>query len=422
MGTLRFVGGTNGQDNEVSTRSQIQNLLSGNLSQSAVNTAITTRLAQYATKTYVDNQDARLADSAFIDAGDATRLEKKNLDKPGFPLLLDTNGKIPPSRVKITSLQKYPKSAFATSGGGNATSSEAALMYLSVEDPGFPYKLLVTGTVSGAVGVDTGARPVVTVFRGDNVAIAQGFGISESYQTPAVGSATSKMYVGSPFTPAAWPNVVITKPGDLFNSSISYTSDWQNMSWIAVNNDSFYTMLSGNYMQATANMSNVTISASVRFANGFIPNDALVDNVGKLVAEMRIFNGRDTIASAVPSSGRTTEGVLTAQATGLTVNKGDIFTVQVKQSMYCPWGTLGLGTFATWAPTGSGVSNTLTLVPGLAPGSSGGEISILPLALSGQSAITGQTTVTVRLQSPAGVPVSVLGTPSPRIMAIPIPA
>lgn len=424
MATLKFVGGSSNQSNEVMIRSQIQNLLAGNINQAAVDSQITTRLSPYATKAYVDTQDAKLADSAFIDAADNTRLDKNNLNKPGYPFTLDKDGKIPADKIKVTNLQKYPNTAVATSGGGGTTTSETFLLNLSVPDPGYPYKLLVTGTVSASVSTDTGARPQVIVFRGDNVAVAQGYGISESYQTPAVGSVSSKMYVAAPYAPPAWPNVVITKPGDLLNSSIAYNSGWQNMSWVPVNTDPYFTSLSGTtYMQATANMSNVSMSASVSFANGFIPNDALFDNVGKLVAEMQIYSSRSgTIATSAPSNGRVVSGTLTASVSNLTVNKGDLFTVQVKQSMYCPWGTLGLGTFATWAPVGSGVSNTLTMVPGLAAGSSGGEISILPLALSNQSVISGPTTLSVRLQSSGGVAVTALVAPSPRIMAIPIPA
>lgn len=425
-----FFGSMVGAPSRVATRGYIQNLLAGNLTQNQVTSQITTRLSGYATKTYVDAQDARLADSAFIDAGDATRLAKANLNRPGYPFTLDSNGKVPTSKVKLTAMQKYPNTAVAAAGGSASTTNDVALMTLSVPDPGFRYKLLVTGTMSGSVATDNGARPQVTVYRGDDYAVAQGYGAGESYQTPTVGSVSSKMYVSSPFAPAPYPNGIITHRPELGNSSVSYNSDWQNLSWIAVNDDAFQTAISGSMMQAQVNMSNVSLSAFVSYANGRLPSDGIpADNVGRLTAEMRIYSSRSGVVAYTSSNGRTVTGTLSSYVGGLTVYKGDMFTIQVRQSMYCPWGDVpdafgsnNRGTYATWAPSGSGVSNALTLTPGLAPGASGSEISILPMSFTSQPPMTGPTTLYVRLQSPGGMPVSVLSAPSPRIMAIPIPA
>ena len=54
MGTLKFIGGSTAQSNEVSTFSQIESLLAGNLTLAQVESLINTRLSDYANKTYVD--------------------------------------------------------------------------------------------------------------------------------------------------------------------------------------------------------------------------------------------------------------------------------------------------------------------------------------------------------------------------------
>lgn len=424
MGTLKFVGGTTSQSNEVSTRSQIESLLAGNLTQPQVTTAINDRLSAYATKEYADTQDRKLADSEFIDTADKTRLNKDDLDKPGFPFRLNADGKVPPDKVKIVSLQKYPNVAAAAVGTGGSTGSELWLMNLSVPDPGYAYKLLVTGTVSASIAVDNGSRPEVLVSRSDNIVVARGYGISETYQTPALGSGTSRMYVSTPTTPSQWPNGVVVIPAPPFNSSLTYHTDWQNLPFVGVNTDQYATTMSGTtYMVATTDMQNVSLTAQVSFANGEAPADAIPPNIGTLTCQMQIYSTlKGVIASSAPSNGKQGSSTLTAStASPISVSKNEWFTIQVKQSMYCPWGTLNVGKFATWAPTGSGTSNTLTMTPGLASGLSGGEISILPVALGSQSAITGPTTLSVRLQSLGGSRITALGSPSPRIMAIPIP-
>lgn len=424
MGTLKFVGGTSSLTNEVSTQSHIQNLLAGNLSQAQVDSQVNTRLTAYATKTYVDTQDAKLADSAFIDAADSTRLAKSNLNKPGYPFTLDSDGKVPKGKIKVSSLQKYPNDTAGGAGGGGTTSSEIGLLSIPVADPGYAYKLLVTGTVSASVASDNGSFPQVIVSRGDGAVVAAGYGIAEAYQSPALGSASSRMYVAAPFIPTAYPNTKII-PAPFLNASVTYTTDWQNLSFVGVNTSPYTTTMSGiSYMEAGSDMSGVTLAASMSFANGVIPNDALFDNIGKLTAEIRIFSStRGVIVASAPSTGRQVSGTLTAStSTPITVSRGELFTVQVKQTVYCPWGTASLGSYATWAPASSGVSNTLTLTPGLAPGMSGGEVTVLPTALSGQSAITGPTSLSVRLQSPGGTSVTALSSPAPRLMAIPIPA
>jgi hypothetical protein len=427
MATLKYVGKSSTGASEVTTQAYVQNLLSGNLTQTQVNNQITTRMADYSTKTYVDSRDALLADSAFIDTADLTRLAKAVLNQPGYPFTVDENGKIPSSKIPggtltPTSLQKYPKITAVGTGSGATTTSDTGMFTVTVPDPGYPYRVLVAGTVHGQVASDNGSYAKVSVYRGDDVLVAVGNGIAESYQTPALGSLAGRMYVGVPYTPS-YSNAIWTPP-PLFQIETTYTSDWQPLTWVGINNDTYTTTMSGTaYMQAASTMSNVTLSASVSFDNGELPPDGLSPST--LTPEIRIYSSAKSgpiASSAIPGNLKSTLGTLTATASNISVTKGDLFSVQVKQTIFAPWGKISHGSFAQWAPSSSGTSNTLTMTPGLAADLSTGEIPILPTALSTQSPITGPTVLSVRLQSSSGAAVSTASTPTPRLTAIPIPA
>lgn len=419
MATLKYVGRTSTGTDEASTRGYIASLLGTNLTQSAVTAAITARLADYASVDDVKAKDNLLADTDFIDAADKTRLALTDLvdryatvDKAGRPFKLIADGKVPPERVRVTTSQRYPNTVAIGGGGAATTSSEVSLFTVSVPDPGYPYRLLVTGSVYAQVTTDNGSVPRIVVYRADNALVASGNGVAESYQAPSLGSATSRMFIAAPALP-------------LYSAAIwlgqwSYTTDWQTVAWSAVNNDTFSTTIENNMLKAKSAMTNVKLEAQVSFANGVIPLAGL--GPGSLTMEMRIVNATKNVvlASATPSNLVT--GTLTASADVASVAKDEWFTVQLKQTVVAPWGSLNPGGFATWAPSSSGVSNTLTLTPGLAPDRPSGEIPILPTSLASQTTISGPTTLSVRLQSSGGVPVTAFSSPAPRLLAIPIPA
>ena len=417
MGALKFVGGTRGLPNELSTRGYVQNLLAGGLSQTVVNGQVVTRLSEYATKTYVDSRDGTLADSAFIDAADKTRLAKTALNTPGQPFTLDANGQVPVSKIKAA-LQQYPTTTAVGASPASVritTSSEVNLFSVSVPDPGYPYKLLVTGSVHAGVSTDDFSYPQVSVYRLDGVTVARGYGIAESYQAPQLDSVGSRMLV-RPFTPSQYPNTTVFPRQNTIDQTrppLVYTTDWLDVSATEVNNAVYSTSLvGGSYLEAQASMNNVTLSAVMQFSFGEVPTPS-----GSLIAEMRIFSPQKGTLAATRSSGTVGAGTLTATANNVRVTKGDYFTIQVKQTVTASW-DLFPGAYASWAPGGT---NSLTLTPAVAPGLGTGPVSLLPISLTNQSTITGPTSLLVWLQSSGGQPVTAYTSPTPRLLAIPIP-
>lgn len=414
MGTLKFVGGFDDNSDEIATRGYVDGLLDGNLSQAEINAKIANRLNEYATLSYVNTKDGTLADSAYIDAQDRSRLAKSSLNQPGQPFTLDGAGKIPGKLINVSDLQKFPQITVGGDGGGGTTSSDISLMSIPVPDPGYPYKLLVTGSVSASVAVDNGSRPVVTVYRGDGAAVAQGYGISESYQSPPVGAVDSRMYIN---TPILFPPNQAQVSGGFIGFGVTLTTGWLQFSWTPSVESGFTSVLSsdGKFLVAQSSTDNATLRASVSYS-GAQPN--IGDASENFTAEIQIANqGGNVLATA---SSKTYTGTLIAEK-NLSVKKGDAFTVYGKMTMFA-LGTLAYGNFATWAPTGSGTANRLTLSSGLAPGFSGGDITVMPLNYNSQSAFSGSTTLSVRLSSPGGTSITATTSPSPRIMAIPIPA
>lgn len=417
MGTLKFLGGDAAVPTAVSTRSYIQSLLAGNLSQSEVNDIIAARLSEYATKAYTDSQDGQLADSAYIDAADASRLSKSNLNVPGYPFTLDGNGKIPASRIKVSGMQGYPGTTVTAVGGSGATTtSSTAIQTISVADPGQPYRILVFGSVHGGVATDNGAMPQVEVLRG-NTRVGIGWGPAESYRMPTDGAVGSRMYA-SAFTPVNYTESTV---GSLWPNR--RTTGWTLLGWNPVSSSDYTTTLSGTgNMRIGATMKGVTITAQMAFAGGAIPNGP----GGKLKVEAQLVltrvsgaTGEEVLQSGVienQSSSQFNFSVLNVD-----VAEADMLTIKVKQSLEAPLG-FGFdngGGFATWAPTITGATNTVTVTPALAPTPSSGEIVVLPVA---HSAFTGASTLSVYLGSVGGASVTAYPSPTARITAIPIPA
>ncbi len=407
MPTLKFLGGESTAPTSVSIRSYIQDLLAGNLTQSEVNDLIAARLSAYATKTYTDGRDALLADSAFIDAADASRLSRSSLNVPGYPFTLDGNGKIPASRIKVSGMQYYPFTTAAPAGGSATTASTATLQNISIPDPGYPYRILVFGTVHGSVATDAGGRPIIEVMRG-NTRVGYGYGIAESYQMPAVGSVGSRMYAGAyrpPITGFPFANGKMT-------------TGWMDLAWTGVDSADYSTTLSGKYMQIKATMKGVAITAQMAWSGGVKPADLITP--GKLIVEARLFSEKLGVLASDQSTNMSSGQFNFAVTKDVT--EADMLTVQVKQTLESPTGFTDFwsapGNFATWAPDGTGTSNAVTVTPPLAPGVSGGEIVVLPVS---HSAFTGASSVVAYLIG-NGTSVSALPAPTARMSAIPIPA
>ena len=170
---------------DITDQKYVNSLLSQNISQGEVSNLITDGLSLFAKKEYVDAQDAQNATQAYIDAGDALRLglNKVNVNN-GVPGL-DSKGKVQRARVNIPSTQKYPMAYWSPTtynAGTVSATSETTLYTMTVADPGFPYRLMVTGTVDTTISID-GEWPVIRV-REDSASgtiVAVGRGSPEAY-------------------------------------------------------------------------------------------------------------------------------------------------------------------------------------------------------------------------------------------------
>ena len=136
-----------------------------NISQDRVDELIAEGLSLFATKEYVDLQDAQNATAAYIDQQDALRLGLNHVNVDNGVPGLDSSGRVDKSRVNIPSTQEYPMAWWSPSaynaGTVNAT-SESTVYTMTVTDPGFPYRLVVSGTVDVTTNTN-GEYPIVRV-------------------------------------------------------------------------------------------------------------------------------------------------------------------------------------------------------------------------------------------------------------------
>jgi hypothetical protein len=392
--SLRFVGRAAAGDNDVVTQKDLSILTAASVDVSQVQPLITTTLATYADETYIDTAAALLATSSYIDTADATRLAKSSLNTPGFPFTLDSSGKVPSSLAG--SAQTSPRTAVASVGGIGTTTSETTIGNLiPIPDPGYNYRLMVTGTVHAQINRDTGEYPKVVVVRADNTVIGIGYGIAEGYQTPISDGQSSQIYLSTAATP------------DTNNTWTTLTT------WTPLNTGLYATSLTGGGITVNQSMTGATIAASMAFTGAVAPAG------GATASQIRIFCVTTQIV--VATSAAVSSGTATVTAT-TNVVAGQVYVVQVLTNntspIYSP--LLNAGTLPTWT---AGTTNTLTITAPTAPGQTSADIPIIP-QIATQSALPAgtSTTVSLRLQNPAsGGTVSTVNY-SPYLWVVPIPA
>jgi hypothetical protein len=190
----------------------VNSLLAQNLSQASVDTMINAAYnGVYVTKAYVDTQDVLNATKAFIDAGDATRLLLSSVGNHGSAAPLLSNGRIAPARISAASTQRWPKAFYTPAGyntgivtaGGTETQLYPAV---SVPDPGFVYKLFVSGLQDVYSNVD-GEYAVIRVRVGSMTGpvIAGAYGLGESYPGGVLTQYTSGT---NTYTVPSWAGAV----------------------------------------------------------------------------------------------------------------------------------------------------------------------------------------------------------------------
>lgn len=184
-----YLGPAASATNDLSRKVYLDNLKgTGFLTQAQVDSLISTGLAPYATKAYVDGRDALKASVAAVDAVDDTKLKVSSINTSNGPVGLDSSGRVPVGRVPGTSTQRFPVGPYtplsflgslAMSVGGG----EVTLMTSTVTDPGFTYRLLISGQIDCHTNV-SGDPPVVRV-RANSTSgqlLAAGIGATRQYR------------------------------------------------------------------------------------------------------------------------------------------------------------------------------------------------------------------------------------------------
>jgi type II secretory pathway pseudopilin PulG len=170
----------------IATKEYIESLTTDSIPQGTVDSLITTGLSGYVSRSYVDAQDALNATEAYVDAGDDTRLKLADVSTSSGIAGLDSAGKVAVARVPAASTQRWPKPFYTPSSYNSvtktATSTETTVYTIPVADPGFNYKLLVSGIAQGFTAVD-GQGPIVRVRVGSTsgAIVAMGYGAPEQY-------------------------------------------------------------------------------------------------------------------------------------------------------------------------------------------------------------------------------------------------
>lgn len=209
MTNLTYVGAGPTDDLDISVNAYLLSLRGANLDATTVTNLINTGLTVYATRAYVDEQDALNATKAYIDGkyangdtipdtdvvnynpygGDASRILKADIGSDGGPVALDTLGKLDRAILTISDAQKWPapssspgsyNASTVTTGG--VAGIESTVYTHTVDDPGYPYNLLVFGQVDVTTTADDNF-PIISV-RADTATgtlVGTGYGVPENY-------------------------------------------------------------------------------------------------------------------------------------------------------------------------------------------------------------------------------------------------
>lgn len=380
---LTYVGPTPVATRDLINRDYVTNgLLAANLSQATVDATIAATLAGYATRSYVTTRDGLLATKAYIDAGDATRLHRSQLGAESGVANLNAQALVDIARVAVLSTQRYPKpfwSPAAYNASPVAATTEAGVYTCAVDDPGFTYKLLVFGEVSGKVSLDNTEYPIVYVRVGSTGGqiIAYGAGVGESYLTSAPGTASSRANLSGSFTAPA---------------------DWTTISqWTPINTGGYTTTMNGNFMVVPASET-ATLAASMTYSGA----DAGHKNT--VSTQLRIINNANTvIATGAQVDGGA--GTATVTWTG-SVTTGQLYGVQMGQAADT-YATVSAGFFSLGGPAGS--TNT-------------GPVLVIPSTLTAQTPKTGACTLYIDMLRSGSAATVTAGIERPSLWVCPIPA
>jgi hypothetical protein len=249
---------------------------------------------------------------------------------------------------------------------------------------------------SPVVSVTPTGQPVITVQTPANQVIATGYGSPANYQGVTPGGISSQM---------------------VLNATSTITSTMLNIGgWIANNAQGFTTTITGNYLQCPQS-GLVTITASVTFSGAdmgyedYLQSSSSTNYYPETV--LQLVNSSGTIlGTGTPVYANS--GVATVTWTG-TVSQGELIAVQgYEPNIYTGLFGSGAGTYGSWT------AGTVTLVP-QPPAQNSEEAILLPTPLSGQTPLTGATTLTVYLGTVNNAGGATATTLDPALWIMPIP-
>ena len=161
-----------------------------NLTQAQINAAIIEGFDPYATKAFVNAADLKNANADYVLngsatdlAGDIRRIDKDTRNANGGVPGLDANGKIDIARVPASAqVQFWPKTVYTpatypASLGTVTGTTETTLITHTIPNPGYDYKILVSGHFDTRTAAD-GQAPIIRTRIGSTAGpiIAQGIG------------------------------------------------------------------------------------------------------------------------------------------------------------------------------------------------------------------------------------------------------
>lgn len=451
MARAQHRGKTPTDDQDVSRKDYLAGLLSQNISQSTIDTLIADGLAPYADKTYVDTRDALNATQAYVDAGDATRLHLSERNANSGIAGLDATGKADLARLNVASTQRWPKPFYSPSSYNattvTATDTETAVYPVPIADPGFTYKLLISGAVDTSTSVD-GSNPLIKVRVGSTTGAVVASGVGSTETPQGIGLDDFERVDATGIGTSLWSSTYLV--GTSANGATAIP-DGHQARWVAgtdgfsarmlhrriaaadaltAGDDQVVTLTEGTITTESGNDPETTLC--VRMSSDGTSYVFVSLQPGKLQWGYRK-NGTFTNVGGTVSTTRAagTVWTLTASArvftiarNGVAVGSGwnDTGAVSNMGASYRGWG------WGHFAPQFGFQQTSPASVASISIGAIGGAglvapTVIQPVGLAAQSALTGAQTLYVCLSRPAAssATVSALAT-NPQIHVVPIPA
>lgn len=214
MTSLEYVGRSSAAatPGTVADKSYLDQVAGQALTQSEVDDRITTLLSGYATKMEVDIGDAGAATLEYVQSQDAQRIPLSWKGAANGVATL-TSGRVTGSQLTITGSQRFIKKMYSPSSYGGqvtVTTGSTTLYTVTVQDPGFAYRLQAWGIAnvntssssgSAIISVRVGSSSGSTISKG--IARMSNSGWSECTFVPiysggdALTGSTTLYFVGT---------------------------------------------------------------------------------------------------------------------------------------------------------------------------------------------------------------------------------